>query len=69
MVKQSVTGIFKDDKGQISSMRVMSFIALMTAVGLAVASVCGAEIELGLITNFTLAAFGGKFGQKAMERR
>lgn len=60
-----------NEKGTISAMRIMSFISLFTAVGIAIAGICkeapdysGLSILCGA---FLSAAFLGKIGQKSVE--
>ena len=68
-------GFLQEDNGNISSMRLMSFIALLAAVGLAGASLYvsaqGIDTDQSdiflIILAFLSAAFGGKIAQKFAE--
>jgi len=65
----SKTGMFEEEPGQTSSMRVMCFISLLAAIGAAYM-----EIKAGVpfpytTTMFLGGAFGGKTAQKFAERK
>ena len=53
--------MFEDENGGTSCMRIMAFIALFAAIGLAFT---GHDTS---VTIFITAAFGGKFSQKWLE--
>ena len=59
-----------NDKKQVSATRVMSFIALISAVGISAASLAlSTPINDNVVMWFLMAAFGGKVGQKFAERK
>ena len=59
-----------DDKKQVSSMRVMSFIALATAIGLSFAGVItGTPVDSNLVFYWIIGAFAPKAISKFAERK
>ncbi len=60
-----------NEKSKTSSMRIMSFISLFTAVGIAIAGICKTYPDYSglsiLCSVFLSAAFLGKIGQKSVE--
>lgn len=59
-----------DDEGNLSSMRMMSFIALLAAIGLAAAPFIGSsEGDPMHVFYFLLAAFAPKALQKIAEKK
>ena len=65
-----MNGCLKDQQGQTSTMRVMCFIALLTAIGLSTAGlVLGTPVDSDVIMWFLIGAFGGKAGQKFGESK
>lgn len=67
---EAIGSFFKDDTDKVSSMRVMSFLALLAAIGLAVAPFFtehnGDPIH---VLYFLTAAFAPKAVQKFAERK
>lgn len=60
----------KDPKGQTSTMRIMCFIALLSAVGISFVSLAlGTPINDNVIMWFLTSAFIGKSSQKFAERK
>lgn len=72
-MNETIKGIFSEsDGGAISSMRVMSVIALLTAIGIAVVPYFLGECEQGdrmHVLYFLTAAFAPKAVQKFAEKR
>lgn len=62
---------FKDHKGQISSIRVNSFIAILAALGLSFLSLYQGKVPetLPLIGTWLVAGFGPKVVQKFAESK
>ena len=61
---------FEDDNGNMSSMRVMSFIALLAAIGLAIAPfISGQKSDPIHVLYFLIGAFAPKAVQKFAERK
>lgn len=60
-----------NEKGNISSIRVMSFISLLTGCGIGIAGVCKSIPDYSglslLVSTFLSAAFIGKVSQKSIE--
>jgi len=66
------TGYFTDDNGNVSSMRVRSFLALVVAAALAAVEVFGwgsCESKTELVLYFLVAAFAPKAVQKFAEKK
>ena len=60
----------KEPNGQISSMRIMAFIALLAAIGVSATSLfLGTPINDNVVMWFLISAFGGKTGQKFAEKK
>ena len=60
---------FGDDEGNLSSMRLMSLLALLFSMVLAGAKTCGsAAVDTELVLYFLVAAFAPKAVQKFAER-
>ena len=60
--------VLRDNKGQPSSMRLMSLISLLVAIALSIAAVYGMEGDPIHILYFLTAAFAPKAVQKFAER-
>ena len=62
-----------NEKSTVSSMRVMSFLSLFTAIGIGIAGVCKAAPDYSglslLVSTFLSAAFIGKISQKSIEAK
>ena len=58
---------FADDEGNPSSMRLMCFMSLVTAIVLSVAALFVNSFPTELVIYFLGAAMGGKVGQKFAE--
>ena len=62
-----------NEKGTISSIRVMSFIPLLTAVSIAIVGISKANPDYSglslLVSTFLSAAFIGKISQKSIEAK
>ena len=66
MIKECLS----DENKQVSSMRVMSFIALATAIGLSFAGVVtGTAVDTNLIFYWIIGAFAPKAVSKFAERK
>ena len=64
-----MTDLCKDSKGQTSSARIMSFLALLTAMGLSIAGMAtGTPVNSDIVMWFLIGAFGGKVGSKFAEK-
>lgn len=62
-----------NDKGTISSMRIMSFISLFTGCAIGIAGICKVAPDYSglslLVSTFLSAAFIGKVSQKSIEAK
>lgn len=66
---QDVTEFFQEDNGKYSTMRAMSFIALIAAIVFGAMTIMDKDSEGGYITTaFLVAAFAPKAVQKFAER-
>lgn len=65
---QNKVGVCQDDNGNPSSMRVMSFISLFAAIGVALASICMNQDHRDLVLLFLVGAFVPKVFQKFAEK-
>ena len=60
----------KDEQGQTSSMRIMSFVALTVAIGLSFAGpVFGTPVDTNLVFYWIIGAFAPKAVQKFAEKK
>jgi hypothetical protein len=63
------TGMFEEEPGQTSSMRVMAFLSLLAAIFAGYMEIKAAAPFPYVTTMFLGAAFGGKAAQKFAERK
>ena len=65
-----MNGVIKDEHGQTSTMRVMCFLALLSAMAISGASLyLGTPINSDVVMWFLISAFGGKAGQRFAEKK